>query len=63
METARPSMGAQRNLRCRDQPGQRACRRLWHRFDYAVTHVHKGPERAEYGERVGPTFRLNSTTS
>jgi hypothetical protein len=23
-------------------------------IDYAVTHVHKGPERVEHGERIGP---------
>ncbi len=23
-------------------------------IDYAVTHVHKGPERAQHGERIGP---------
>ena len=23
-------------------------------IDYAVTHVHKGPERSKHGQRVGP---------
>lgn len=22
--------------------------------DYAVTHLHKGPERVKHGERIGP---------
>ncbi len=28
-------------------------------IDYAVTHVHKGPERAKHGERIGPNPAKN----